>query len=146
MGETMKTLAQIIEADNRAIVTVGPREFVDHALQLMAEHEVGAVLVMEKGRLVGIASERDYARRTAQGKLADDAQVQEIMTPQVVCASAQTTVEEAMAIMAEHHIRHLPVLDDYKDVVGVVSVRDLIQEAVAEQPLVFQELGNCAAT
>lgn len=142
----MKTLAQILGSRNRVVVSVGPRESVLHALQLMAEHEVGALLAMEKGKLVGILSERDYARKVAlRGRVPEKTQVQEIMTNRVVCAWLHTSMEEAMAIMAEHHIRHLPVLDDYKDVVGVVSMRNLIQETLAEQTFVIQQLENYIA-
>jgi CBS domain-containing protein len=143
----MKTLAQILGSHTGVVITVGPRESVHHALQLMAEHEVGALLAMERGKLVGIVSERDYARKVALlGKSADETQVREIMTHRVVCASLQTTVEEAMAIMSEHHVRHLPVLDDYKDVVGVVSMRDLVQETIAEQTFVIQQLESYIVT
>jgi CBS domain-containing protein len=137
----MKTLSQIIASRNNGVIAVGPRESVRHALQLMAEHEIGALLVMDKGKLVGVVSERDYARKIAlRGKLSEDTPVQDIMTNQVVCAWLQTSVDEAMATMSEHHVRHLPVLDDYKDVVGVVSMRDLIQDTIAEQTFVIHQL------
>lgn len=143
----MKTIEQVLRSHTGAVITVGPRESVHHALQLMAEHEVGALLVMERGKLVGIVSERDYARKIAlRGRRAEETQVQEIMTHRVVCASLRTTVEEAMAIMSEHHVRHVPVLDDYKDVVGVVSMRDLVQETIAEQTFVIQQLESYIAT
>lgn len=143
----MKTLAQVLGSRARVVITVGPRESVHHALQLMAEHEVGALLAMERGRLIGVISERDCARKVSLcGRLAEATQVQEIMTDRVVCASPQTSVEEAMAIMSEHHVRHLPVLDDYKDVVGVVSMRDLVQETIAEQTFVIQQLESYIAT
>lgn len=128
----MKTLSHVLGARRRAVVTVGPRESVRHALKLMAEHKVGALLVLQGGSLVGVVAEQDYAHKIAHGgKLTDEARVQEIMTPSTVCASQQTTVKDAIAIMAEHHVNYLPVLDEFKDVIGVVSMDTLMQETMA---------------
>ena len=121
----MKTLSQVLGARKAAVVTVGSRETVSHALELMAEHKVGAVLVMQNHHAVGVVTEQDCRRQPANGL-----RVQEIMTP-VVCAPQQTTVRDAMAIMAERQVSHLPVLDDHKDVVGLVSMRILSQETAA---------------
>jgi CBS domain-containing protein len=121
----VKTLSQVLGARKAAVVTVNPRESISHALKLMASHQVGAVLVMQNGSAVGVVTEQDCACRSAH-----EQRVEDVMTP-VVCASQQTTVRDAMAIMAERQISHLPVLDDYKDVVGVVSMGTLAQEAPA---------------
>jgi CBS domain-containing protein len=130
----VKTLSQVLGTRKGTVVTVGPREYVHHALKLMAEHEVGALLVLQKGSLVGVVGEQDYAHNIERcGKSAAEARVQEIMTAAVVCASQQTTVKDAIRIMTEHQVRHLPVLDEFKDVVGVVSMRTLVQETIAAQ-------------
>ncbi len=142
----MKTISQILGARKGMVVTVSPTESVHYALQLMAEHEVGALLVVENGTLVGILSERDYARKVVlKGKLSQETQVQEIMAERVICATLPMSMEEAMAIMTENHIRHLPVLDDFKDLVGIVSMRDLVQETIAEQTFVIRQLESYIA-
>jgi len=137
----MKTVSQLLGPRRGLIISVSPYETVLHALQVMAERDVGALLVTEKGNTVGIISERDYARKMAlKGKYSHETQVQEIMAHPVICVSMHANVDEAMAIMSEHNIRHLPVVDDYKDVVGVVSMRDLVRETIAEQTFVIRQL------
>lgn len=137
----MKTLSQILVAGKRAICSVGPNDSVRRALELMAKEDVGALLVMEDGRLFGIFSERDYTRKgILQGKSSLETKVHEIMTARVTCASGDKTIEEAMAIMDDKRIRHLPVLDANSKVVGVVSVRDLIKETISEQAFIIKQL------
>jgi len=137
----MKSISQILGSRRGIFVTIGLSESVHDALQLMAEHEVGALLVVENGKLVGILSERDYARKVVlKGKSSQETQVHEIMTERVICATLHMSVEEAMAIMTAGHIRHLPVQDDLKELVGIVSMRDLVQETIAEQNFVIQQL------
>ncbi len=139
-GKT-KTISQILGARIGIVVSVSPTESVHYALQLMAEHEVGALLVIEHGGLVGILSERDYARKVVlKDKLSQDTRVREIMVDRVICATLEMSVGEAMAIMIEYQIRHLPVLDDIKDVVGIVSMRDLVEETITEQTFVIRQL------
>ncbi len=142
----MKTISQILGSRAGIFIAVGPTESVHYALQIMAEHEVGALLVVENGSLVGILSERDYARKVVlKGKLSHETQVHEIMAERVICATLDMSIEEAMSVMTENHIRHLPVLDDTKDVIGVVSRRDLVQETIAEQTFVIQQLESYIA-
>ncbi len=142
----MKTISQILGSRAGIFIAVGPTESVHYALQIMAEHEVGALLVVENGSLVGILSERDYARKVVlKGKLSHETQVHEIMAERVICATFDMSIEEAMSVMTENHIRHLPVLDDTKDVIGVVSMRDLVQETIAEQTFVIQQLESYIA-
>lgn len=121
----MKTLSQVLGARRGAVVTVGPRETIEHAVKLMAEHAVDAVLVMQNGHVVGVATEQDCSRHAA-----DKRRVQDVMTP-TACAPQQTTVRDAMAMMTERQLSYLPVLDDYKDVVGVVSMGALAREVPA---------------
>ncbi len=130
----MKTLSQVLGARKGVVVTVGPRESVRHALKLMAAHKVGALLVVQKGSLVGVVAEQDCEHKLElSGKPAEEGRVQEVMTRSAVCASQQTTVKEAIKLMTEHQIRHLPVLDEFKDLVGVVSMPALVQETAAAQ-------------
>ena len=111
------------------------------ALQLMADHEVGAVVVMDRDRLVGILSERDYARKIIlKGKMSEDTTVAEIMSDKVVCANQNTTIEQAMGMMSERKIRHLPVVDAAESVVGVISIRDLVRAIISQQAFVIEQL------
>ena len=137
----MKTIAQILGNRTGVIVKVQPAESVLHALEVMAQHDVGAVLVMDKDALVGIMTERDYARKVAlKKKISETTQVREIMTSYVICATPYMTLDHAMTLASERNIRHLPVVDDYKDVIGVISTRDLIREKLAEQEFVIEQL------
>lgn len=137
----MKTLSQILAEGKRVICSVTPNDSVRQALELMAQEDVGALLVMEDGRLFGIFSERDYTRKgILHGKSSLDTKVHEIMTARVTCASHDKTIDEAMAIMDDKRIRHLPVLDANSQVIGVVSVRDLIKETISEQAFIIKQL------
>ena len=137
----MKTVAQILGSRRGCVISVAPQETVLYALGIMAEHEIGALVVLVHGKLVGVVSERDYARKVIlAGKASNEILVEEIMAHPVICVSMHANVDEAMAIMSEHNIRHLPVVDDYKDVVGVVSMRDLVRETIAEQTFVIRQL------
>jgi CBS domain-containing protein len=121
-------------------VAVGPDESVFDALALMARREVGAVVVLEAGRLVGILSERDYARKIILlGKASKDTPVRDIMTPRVVCVTPATTIDECMALMTDKRCRHLPVLEGDR-VTGVVSIGDVVKHTIAEQQFIIEQL------
>lgn len=129
----MTNISQVLGSRKGRILSVAPGESVNAAIQSMAKHEVGALLVMDKGKLVGILSERDYARKIIlEGKSADSTKVNEIMVAKVICAKLDMTKKEAMAIMAKNNIRHLPVVDEKKEVVGVVSIRDFVHDLEGE--------------
>jgi len=137
----MKTVAQILGSRRGCVISVAPQETVLYALGIMAEHEIGALVVLVHGKLVGVVSERDYARKVIlAGKASNEILVEEIMAHPVICTSMNATLEEAMTMMAEHGIRHLPVLDDHKELIGVVSIRDLVREIVSEQSFVIRQL------
>lgn len=120
---------------------MAPGDSVLDALKLMAQHDVGAVLVVEGATLIGIFSERDYARKIIlHGKASKDTPVREIMTEKVFYVSPGQTVEESMALMTEKHIRHLPVLDSDKKVIGIVSIGDLVKEIISEQESIIRHL------
>lgn len=136
----MKTLKQLLGANPRTPLSVGPDDSVFSALELMAKHDVGALLVMRDGQLVGIFSERDYARKVILlGKSSKEMAVKEIMTERVLYALPEQTVDQAMALMTDKHFRHLPVLDG-KKVLGMVSIRDLLRETISEQQFLIQQL------
>ena len=109
----MKAVAQMLVGKPTGVISISPDTAVLDALKLLAEKDVGAVLVMEGTRLVGIFSERDYARKVAlKGKSASDTPVSEIMTRQVVCVTPAQTNEDCMALMTQKRVRHLPVIDN----------------------------------
>ena len=126
----MKTVRQLLQGKQFNVYTVEPDVPVIAALRLMAEHGIGALPVVAGGRLEGILSERDYARKIVlQGRSSHDTLVSEIMTARVVCVGPQRTVEECMALMTEKRIRHLPVIENGK-LTGLLSIGDLVKETI----------------
>ena len=139
----MKTLKQLIESKDKNLAAVAPEQSVLRALEIMAENDVGALLVLDGKRLAGVFSERDYARKVIlQGKASKSTKVSEIMTGKVVYVTLNRTIEECMAIMTEKHFRHLPVLDDDHNVVGIVSIGDMIKEMISQQKFIIGQLEN----
>ena len=137
----MKTLKKLLEENPRAPLAVAPDDSVFSALELMAKHDIGAVLVMSGSQLVGIFSERDYARKIILlGKSSKETGVREIMTEKVLYARPEQTTNQAMALMTDKHIRHLPVLDGNQKVMGMVSIGDVVKETISEQAFLIQQL------
>jgi CBS domain-containing protein len=136
----MKTVAQMLERKPTGVISISPDAAVLDALKLLAEKDIGAVLVMEGTRLVGIFSERDYARKVAlKGKATGDTRVSDIMTRGVVCVTPAQTNEDCMALMTQKHIRHLPVIDKDR-VLGVLSIGDLVKDVISEQQFIISQL------
>ncbi len=143
----MKTMKQLIEQRPRAPITVSPDDSVFSALELMAKHDIGAVMAMQGTRLAGIFSERDYARKIILlGKSSKETLVREIMTEKVLYAHPDQTTDQAMALMTEKRIRHLPVLDGNQNVIGMVSIGDLVKETISEQAFLIQQLEQYIAS
>ena len=138
----MKSIRHCLNTKGHTIWTIHPDASVFEALRLMADKDIGALLVMERDTLAGIFSERDYARKVIlQGKTSKDTPVREIMTYKVIYVDINQSIEDCMVLMTEKHIRHLPVLDENK-LVGVVSIGDIVKEIIAEQEFVIEQLEN----
>lgn len=137
----MKTARQLLAAKAKHdIVSVTPTATVYQALQMMADANVGAILVMEGEQLVGIFSERDYARKVVlMGKTSAGTPVSEIMTHKLMCVPPSATTDECMGLMTEKRFRHLPVLDGDK-VLGILSIGDLVQDKIADQEFTIEQL------
>jgi len=136
----MKTVKQILDEKGHETWSVLPGSLVYDALQLMVDKEIGALLVVEGGRLIGVISERDYARKVIlKGKSSLDTPVKEIMTRDVVWVRPEQTVEECMALVTEKRVRHLPVLVD-ELVVGVISIGDLVKAVIDEKDFTIKQL------
>lgn len=136
----MKSLLQLLEA-KRALISISPGATVLEALQLMATHDIGALLVMDQDKPVGIFSERDYARKVVlQGKASKDTPVRDIMSDKVIFVTLRQSVAECLAVMTDRRIRHLPVLDEHGAVAGLVSIGDLVKETLSEQSFVIEQL------
>jgi CBS domain-containing protein len=136
----VQTATEILRTKGHDIWSVKPDDTILYAIKLMATHEVGALLVMENDKLVGIVSERDYARKVAlENRSSNDAQVREIMSTRVLCARPDQTVKECLALMSDKRARHLPVLD-HKKVIGVISIGDLVKSIIAEQQFEIEAL------
>jgi CBS domain-containing protein len=132
-GAAMTTTVRRMLDHKRDIFWTTPDASVFDALRLMAKHNVGALLVLEDGELAGIFSERDYARKVILlGRTSRETAVRDIMTREVIYVEPNQTAEECMAIMTNHHIRHLPVMERGR-LVGVISIGDVVREVIAEQ-------------
>ena len=137
----MKTLKQLLaEKKDHPLVVVSPKDTVFHALNVMARHEVGAVMVLDGEQLVGIFSERDYARKVIlHGKSSKETLVQEIMSDKVAYVTPAHSIDQCMALMTDKRIRHLPVLSE-GEIIGIVSVGDLVKAIIADQQFVIDQL------
>lgn len=136
----MKTVKQVLDSKGRNVWTIGPDDSVFDAIKVMAERGIGALPVVENGKLVGIITERDYARKVIlKGKSSQETPVRQIMTTSVLCAQPEQTIEECMTLMSDKRIRHLPVCDG-DPVAGIISIGDLVKAVIAEQQFTIQQL------
>ena len=136
----MRTIKQLLAVKGTQVWTIAPDASVYDALKLMAEKAIGALLVVAGKRVVGILSERDYARKVAlQGKISKKTAVKEIMSLKVMTVRPDQKIEEGLAMMTDRHIRHLPVLEGGK-LVGIVSIGDLVKDIISEQKYLIKNL------
>ena len=136
----MKTIAQILQGKGHEIITIRPSDSVLVALEVLAAYNIGALPVVEQGQLVGIFSERDYARKIAlKGLTSALTEVKDIMTEHVLCAKLEHSVVECMGLMTDKHIRHLPVMNG-AELVGMLSIGDLVKAIMEDQQFQIQQL------
>ncbi|SCK34160.1 Predicted signal-transduction protein containing cAMP-binding and CBS domains [Variovorax sp. HW608] len=137
----MKTVAEILKAKgSSAVYALAPSATVFEAVKLMAEKNVGALLVMEGERIVGVVTERDYARKVVLlARSSKDTLLRDVMTSAVIYVRPSQTSEECMALMTESRVRHLPVLDDGR-LVGLISIGDIVKGIISEQNFIIEQL------
>ncbi|MGB7193219.1 MAG: CBS domain-containing protein [Collimonas pratensis] len=137
----MKTVAQILKTkQNQAVYTISPGAKVFDAIKMMSEHSIGALLVTEGEIIVGIVTERDYARKMIlKGRSSTDTSVRDIMTSSVMYVRPEDSNEQCMALMTENRLRHLPILDNGK-LIGIISIGDLVKDIISEQQFIIQQL------
>ena len=136
----MQTVDHLLRAKGSQLYSVAPADFVLRAIEIMAEHHLGALLVMNQGTLIGIVSERDYARKVIlQNRSSHDTPVSEIMTSPAVTVTPRDTVHHCMQLMTERRFRHLPVVDSGR-VVGILSIGDLVKAVMEEQSAQIEQL------
>jgi CBS domain-containing protein len=138
----MASAAQLLERKPRAMHTIEPEAPVLEAIRRMAEHGIGALLVVHDGELVGIVSERDYARKVIlKGRSSSDTPVRDVMTAQLYTVAADVGADECMKIMTERRVRHLPVMDGRR-LLGILSIGDLVRAVLEEQAYTIEQLEN----
>jgi len=136
----MKTVRNILDTKGHEVWCIGPENTVFDALRLMAEKEVGSLMVMDGARVAGLISERDYARKIVLlGRTSPNTLVKEIMTTHVAYTHLEQPIEECMAVMTEKRIRHLPVMEEGK-LVGIISIGDLVKAIIADQKFIIEQL------
>ena len=136
----MKTVAELLRAKPSRVIAVRPDQSVLEAIKVLAQENIGAAIVMSGPKIVGIFSERDYTRKVVlQGRSSDTTKVEEIMTPNVIVVAPRTKTRECMQLMTEKNIRHLPVMDEGR-VVGMVSIRDIVSDIIADQDFTIEQL------
>jgi len=138
----MTTVQRLLQNKGHTVWSIPPNASVFEAIQLMADKRVGALMVVDRNELVGIISERDYAREIVlKDRASHDTPVSAIMTQRVLYVRPQQTLEECMALMTEKNLRHLPVLDDGR-LIGVISMRDVVKDLIAEKEFLIEQLEN----
>ena len=138
----MKTVRDVLKVKGHQVWSVGPDVTVYDTLKLMAEKEIGAVMVMEGDRPVGIFSERDYARQVIlKGKTSKDTPVRDVMTSRVFFVRPEQNLDECMALMTDKHVRHLPVLQN-DELIGVLSIGDVVKAVISEKEFIIEQLAN----
>ena len=141
----MKTISQFLDHSQRAIFSVSPDDTIRQALEVMALHNIGALLVLKEQKLVGIFSERDYARKVVlKGLSSNEAKVSDVMTSKLITINTKHSLNQCMQIMTDKHIRHLPIVND-SQVMGLISIGDVVREMIAYQKSMIEQLQSYIA-
>lgn len=136
----MPTIKDILKTKGNDVHSISPEAKVFDALKLMADKGVGALVVLKEGNIVGVISERDYARKVIlMGKLSKDIPVQDIMTSEIICINPDQVPAACLALMTDKHVRHMPVLEN-DQLVGIVSIGDLVKSIISDQKLRIDQL------
>lgn len=136
----MGKVKNILDVKGRSVFSVEPTVMVLHAIELMCEKNIGGLLIVENGSLVGIFTERDYARKLIlKGKSSKDTPIGELMTPNPFTVSSDSSIDDCMKMMTDRHIRHLPVVDDRK-LIGMISIGDVVRQVIDEQKSIIEHL------
>lgn len=141
----MKTVKDLLQSkEQKDVWSVTPDTLVYRALQLLDEKKIGALVVLERGELVGVVSERDYARKVIlEGKSSKETSTKEIMSTKIFVVNPETTVEECMALMNEKRIRHIPVVDKGTNkIMGIISIGDVLKSVISDQKILIENLSN----
>ena len=142
----MRALSELMEKREIKAHSVSPDDSVFSALQVLADRDVGALMVMDNGKLVGVFSERDYTRKIAlSGRSSKDTKVADIMTSQVLTVTAMTRTRDCMALMSQRKIRHLPVMDGDK-AIGMISIRDIMDDIISDHEVTISQLKSYIAS
>ncbi|OIR01629.1 hypoxic response protein 1 [mine drainage metagenome] len=146
-GGNMKTIKQILAEKTRPLSTVAPGDTVQHAMELMRERDIGAVMVVNGNKLVGIFTERDCLQKVSSlGLNARELLVHEVMTEKVRFVKPDMEVSQCLALMTERFFRHLPVLDEQQNILGIVSIGDLVKVKISEQSFIIEQLEHYIAS
>jgi CBS domain-containing protein len=138
----MANVQQLLKGKSDQVWTAKPDDTVFDAVRMMADKDVGALVVIEDGKPIGIFTERDYARKVVlEDRQSKTTPVRDVMSTRIVCASPEQTIEECMAVMTDKRVRHLPVLDDGK-LAGIVSIGDLVKSRIADQEFLIEQLAH----
>ncbi|MGA9532631.1 MAG: CBS domain-containing protein [Anaerolineales bacterium] len=138
----MKSVRHLLDVKGHEVWTIEPEATVYQALVVLAEKDIGALVVTQDENLVGIFSERDYTRKVAlHGRVSKETRVSAVMTPDVITLGPDQPIDDCMSLMTEHRIRHLPVLED-GEIVGLISIGDVVKEVIEEQEFQINQLTN----
>jgi CBS domain-containing protein len=144
-GYIMLTVKEILKDQSSGVLTISPQETVYQALEIMADKDLGALVVVEGEKVVGLFSERDYARNIVlKGKSSKDTLVKDLMNPKPCCVRPEHTLNDCMALITEKRTRHLPVLDGEK-LIGIVSIGDVVKQYIVDKEFTIKQLENYIA-
>lgn len=137
----MIKIKQILDQKTKPLTTVAPSDTVQHAIELMRDRDIGAVMVVDRNKLIGIFTERDCLRNvSAAGRNPREVLVSDVMTKKVRFVTVDVEVSQGLALMTERYFRHLPVLDEHKNILGIVSIGDLVKAKISDQGFIIEQM------